>query len=118
MLFPEGNLRNPALFTGNEPPAWEMAEQYLNLVDRYPCALSAVRAHMFRLWHHGYDSWKLCELQNIYIEIYVIKLFLLYSCSLCIHTDVRERLSKAGSLSEMKTISNDLKQLAQVQKWN
>lgn len=36
------------------------------------------------------------------------------SYRLCIHTDVRERLSKAGSLNEMRTISNDLKHLAQV----
>ena len=82
MLFSEGNLRNPALFTGNEPPAWEMAEQYLNLVDRYPCALSAVRAHMFRLWHHGYDSWKLCELKNIlkfYKALSVVFLQFMYS---------------------------------------
>lgn len=36
-------------------------------------------------------------------------------CSLCIHTDIWEKLSKAGSLSEMRSINNDLKQLAQVQ---
>ena len=35
--------------------------------------------------------------------------------SLCIHTDIRERLSKAGSLSDMRAINNNLKQLAQVQ---
>lgn len=34
--------------------------------------------------------------------------------SLCVHTDIRERLSKAGSLEDMKVINDDLKKLAQV----
>ncbi|XP_028395630.1 tRNA-dihydrouridine(16/17) synthase [NAD(P)(+)]-like isoform X2 [Dendronephthya gigantea] len=53
VMTAEGNLRNPALFSGKEPTAWQMGEEYLDLVDKYPCALSAVRAHLFRLWHHG-----------------------------------------------------------------
>lgn len=81
VMTAEGNLYNPALFSGNEPYVWEMGEQYLDLVDHFPCALSAVRGHLFKLWHHG----------------------------LSIHTDIRERLSKAGSLNEMKGINNDLK---------
>ena len=69
---------------------------------------------------------KKCYIVSIYIlgaglctthVHYVCIILILALClnSLCIHTDIRERLSKAGSLSEMRTISIDLKQAAQVQ---
>ncbi|XP_070581394.1 tRNA-dihydrouridine(16/17) synthase [NAD(P)(+)]-like [Ptychodera flava] len=52
VMSAEGNLHNPALFSGIQPLVSDISEQYLELVKKYPCGLSSVRGHMFKLWHH------------------------------------------------------------------
>jgi tRNA-dihydrouridine synthase 1 len=52
IMTAEGSLHNPAIFTGQQPFCWEMSERYLELVDQYPAQLSAVRGHLFKIWHH------------------------------------------------------------------
>uniref|UniRef100_A0A6P8HGW5 tRNA-dihydrouridine(16/17) synthase [NAD(P)(+)]-like n=1 Tax=Actinia tenebrosa TaxID=6105 RepID=A0A6P8HGW5_ACTTE len=80
IMTAEGNLHNPALLGDRQPMVWEMAEEYLDLVDKYPCQLSAVRGHLFKLHFH----------------------------SLCKHTDLREVLGDCKSLEEVKKVNQEL----------
>ncbi|XP_032393590.1 tRNA-dihydrouridine(16/17) synthase [NAD(P)(+)]-like [Etheostoma spectabile] len=82
VMSAEGNLHNPALFEGCSPPVWEMAEEYLQEVQRHPpCTLSYVRAHLFKLWHH----------------------------TLQIHQDLREELAKVKTLEGLAAVSKQLR---------
>ncbi|XP_040186721.1 tRNA-dihydrouridine(16/17) synthase [NAD(P)(+)]-like [Rana temporaria] len=81
VMSAEGNLHNPALFEGRNPMVWEMAEEYLDLVRKYPCPLSFVRAHIFKLWHH----------------------------TLQIYQEIREELAKAKSLEGIIAVNKELK---------
>ncbi|KAL7850037.1 hypothetical protein SRHO_G00193860 [Serrasalmus rhombeus] len=86
VMSAEGNLHNPALFEGRSPPVWEMAEEYLEVVQKHPpCTLSFVRAHLFKLWHH----------------------------TLQIHQDLREELAKAKNLAGIEEVNRQLKQRCQ-----
>ncbi|XP_062840763.1 tRNA-dihydrouridine(16/17) synthase [NAD(P)(+)]-like [Trichomycterus rosablanca] len=86
VMSAEGNLHNPALFEGRNPPVWEVAEEYLEVVKEHtPCTLSHVRAHLFKLWHH----------------------------TLQIHQDLREDLAKAKNLSAIEEVNRQLKRRCQ-----
>ncbi|KAM6317690.1 tRNA-dihydrouridine(16/17) synthase [NAD(P)(+)]-like isoform 2-T2 [Podargus strigoides] len=89
VMSAEGNLHNPALFEGRNPLVWEMAEEYLEIVQKYPCPLSFVRAHLFKLWHH----------------------------TLQVYQQLREELAKVKTLEGIVDVNRELKLRCQVPRW-
>eukprot|EP01135_Chromosphaera_perkinsii_P000107 Nk52_evm3s32 gene=Nk52_evmTU3s32 len=81
VMSAEGNLYNPALFSGEFPPCWQMASEYLELAEQYSAASSAVRAHLFKI----------------------------YKPCLALFPDLRTELAKVHSIQQFKTISERLK---------
>ncbi|XP_021536563.1 tRNA-dihydrouridine(16/17) synthase [NAD(P)(+)]-like isoform X1 [Neomonachus schauinslandi] len=81
VMSAEGNLHNPALFEGRSPAVWELAEEYLDIVQHYRCPLSYVRAHLFKLWHH----------------------------TLQVHQQLREELAKVKTLEGVAAVNQELK---------
>jgi len=51
MMVAESNLYNPALFANLNPTAWDIANEYLDFVEKYPCSFHAIRAHIFKIFH-------------------------------------------------------------------
>ena len=61
VMSAEGMLYNPALFSGVCVGVYEMAREYLDMVDVYPVHTSAIRGHLFKLFH---DLLQVCMVCN------------------------------------------------------
>lgn len=64
VMTAEGNLHNPAIFEDTIPAAWDVANEYLDLVEQYPCPTGYVRGHLFKMFHHLLNLDRNSELRN------------------------------------------------------
>ncbi|XP_072943457.1 tRNA-dihydrouridine(16/17) synthase [NAD(P)(+)]-like isoform X1 [Epargyreus clarus] len=83
VMSAEGILTNPALFEGINPLSWEIAEEYLSLVEMYPCPTSYIRGHLFKIFH---------------------KIFTFDE-----NNDVRQLLARAQNLNDFKDVCIEIK---------
>ncbi|KND03019.1 tRNA dihydrouridine synthase [Spizellomyces punctatus DAOM BR117] len=83
VMTAEGNLYNPALFTGKHYASWKLAEEYLQICKNVPksAPLGAIRGHLFKMF-------KPC---------------------LSEHTDIRTQLAKANKLEDFIDSVRELK---------
>ncbi|KAK7867858.1 hypothetical protein R5R35_003529 [Gryllus longicercus] len=84
VMSAEGNLYNPSVFEGGNPPAWDIALEYLDLAEKHPCPTSYVRGHLFKLFQHC-----LCLPENF---------------------DLRSQLATGSYLKEFRNTVSELKE--------
>ncbi|KAG5461446.1 MAG: dihydrouridine synthase-domain-containing protein, partial [Olpidium bornovanus] len=81
VMTAEGNLHNPALFTGKNPPIWEVVEEYMQVCDEIGYTECAVmRAHLF----------KICR------------------PALLFHPDIRDEFGSADTLPKIRAMMTEL----------
>ncbi|KAJ1919206.1 tRNA dihydrouridine synthase [Mycoemilia scoparia] len=87
VMSAETNLYNPALFSGLNPPVWQMADEYLDICRKIPTKPVYIRGHLFKLFRQALPN----------------------------HIDIRQRLAEAKSLEDMSELSGILKERLQKQ---
>ena len=53
VMSAEGNLHNPGIFKDGQFKNYELAQEYLDIVKKYPASKSCVRGHLFKMFHHS-----------------------------------------------------------------
>merc|ERR1711915_90756 len=75
VMSAEGHLTNPALFAGLSPPVWDMCLEYLELAHKYPCPLSYVRGHLFKMLNHVFQVRTNFDLREIIAKSHSLEEF-------------------------------------------
>lgn len=53
VMTAEGNLHNPGIFERDSVPVtWDLANEYLDIVEQYESPRGFIRGHIFKICHH------------------------------------------------------------------
>ncbi|XP_059178456.1 tRNA-dihydrouridine(16/17) synthase [NAD(P)(+)]-like [Physella acuta] len=85
VMTAEGNLHNPALFHGGNVHICDITMEYLDYAEKYPCPLSYIRGHVFKICHHALTS----------------------------HIPVRDLMANAKSVADFRSALETLRELCQ-----
>uniref|UniRef100_A0A1A9VLN0 tRNA-dihydrouridine(16/17) synthase [NAD(P)(+)]-like n=1 Tax=Glossina austeni TaxID=7395 RepID=A0A1A9VLN0_GLOAU len=112
IMTAEGNLHNPALFTGQTAKTWYMATEYLDYAQRYPCPISYIRGHLFKIFHHIHNT-----PTDSYVKVHANILLIKYSLphlidllSLRPNANLREELAVANGLEKFRRVVQKVQQ--------
>uniref|UniRef100_T1J1T2 tRNA-dihydrouridine(16/17) synthase [NAD(P)(+)] n=1 Tax=Strigamia maritima TaxID=126957 RepID=T1J1T2_STRMM len=83
IMIAEGSLYNPTLFENRNLPVWETALEYLEIATEYPCPMSFIRGHLFKLFHH--------------------------CLQLSENRDLQEELAQAGNMHDFRSVTCKLR---------
>nr|KAJ3421711.1 tRNA-dihydrouridine(16/17) synthase [NAD(P)(+)]-like protein [Polyrhizophydium stewartii] len=88
VMSAEGNLYNPAIFSGKFPPTCEVAQEFLDIYRDHPNSSdgSMIKAHLFKMFH---------------------------AC-LALHPEMRERLGRSQSFEDLQAFVDEMKRRVQI----
>ena len=78
----EGNLYNPAIFAGINPPVWQIVKEYLEICQIVPIKIAYIRGHLFKIYRPAFPF----------------------------HIDLREQLAKVNTLEGIVALSEKLRE--------
>uniref|UniRef100_A0A0X3Q3G7 tRNA-dihydrouridine synthase n=2 Tax=Schistocephalus solidus TaxID=70667 RepID=A0A0X3Q3G7_SCHSO len=85
LMSAEPQLYNPALFSGQQPCVFSVCLEYLDFVRTYPCAMSVVRGHLFKVLRNTLNK----------------------------HQEYRETLAETKTLEDVESLVKELDRLCQ-----
>ncbi|KAL5965225.1 tRNA-dihydrouridine 16/17 synthase NAD P like [Taenia solium] len=91
VMSAEPHLYNPTIFSGQECTVFQVASEYVNFVKKFPCPMSFVRGHLFKLFRNTMN----------------------------IHTEMREYLASSRTIQDVENFIRNLnKECMQGGKWS
>ncbi|KAM3185521.1 hypothetical protein ACTXT7_006203 [Hymenolepis weldensis] len=86
VMSAEPHLYDPTIFSTEERTVFQVAKEYLDFVREFPCSLSFIKGHLFKIFRN----------------------------TLCVHTNMRERLASLKTVEDFGDYINTLEEICEV----
>ncbi|VDL61845.1 unnamed protein product [Hymenolepis diminuta] len=86
VMSAEPHLYDPTIFSTEERTVFQVAKEYLDFVREFPCSLPFIRGHLFKIFRN----------------------------TLCVHTNMRERLASLKAVEDFEDYVSTLEEICEV----